>query len=63
IAVMAKIAEGIKWDGALHTPYDQTFNETLPECLLEYLKGSCDEATAWANFYTALEKVNPDLTH
>ncbi len=63
IAVMSKIADTIKWDGNLHTQYDQTFNETLPECMLEYLKGTCDEDTAWANFYTALEKVNPDITH
>lgn len=63
IAVMSKIADGIVWKGELHTAYDQSFNETLPNCMLEYLKGNCDLDTAWANFYTKLEAVNPDITH
>ncbi len=63
IAVMSKIAEGIKWDGALHTPYDQAFNESLPECMNAYLKGEATLDQAWENFYQILEAKNPDITH
>lgn len=71
IAVMSKIADGIKWDGALHTRYDQTFNETLPQCMNEYLKSLAGVEgvpgvtldKAWSNFYDKLEAVNPDITH
>lgn len=63
IAVMSKIAENIKWDGSLHTPYDQVFNETLPQCMNGYFRGTSTLDEAWANFYTALEAKNPDITH
>ena len=63
IAIMSKIAENIKWDGALHTPYDQVFNETLPQCMNAYLKGTSTIDEAWANFYQQLEAKNPDITH
>lgn len=63
IAVMSKIAEGIKWDGSLHTPYDQVFNETLPEKMNEYFKGTATLDEAWANFYKELEARNPEITH
>lgn len=60
IAIMYPIAENIKWDNSLKTPYDQTFNETLPGEILKYLQGSCTKEEAWTNFYTALKAVNPD---
>lgn len=63
IAIMSKIAENIKWDGSLHTPYDQVFNETLPNEMNAYFKGTATLDQAWANFYTKLEAVNPDITH
>lgn len=62
-AVQAKIAESIKWDNNVHTMYDQTFNETLPECMLEALKGSATEEKAWENFYAELSKKDPTITH
>lgn len=64
VAVMAKVADGIKWDTALHTPYDQTFNETLPNDMLEYLKGNYSTVDAAMNkFYSDLAKVDPRITH
>lgn len=64
-AVMADIADSIVWRKELHTVYDQTFNEALPEALLESLKkdSGVDEATAWNNFYTTLAGVDPSITH
>ncbi|MBP1560547.1 MAG: carbohydrate ABC transporter substrate-binding protein [Oscillospiraceae bacterium] len=63
IKMMAECAKNIKWDPALHTQYDQTFNETLPNNILEYLKGVCDKDTAMSNFYIALSEVAPQITH
>ena len=63
IAIMAKVAEGIKWDPALHTQYDQTFNENLPNAYLEYLQGVVDKDGALSNFYIQLSEVAPQITH
>lgn len=63
IAMMAKCAENIKWDPALHTQYDQTFNEDLPNAFLEYLQGICDKDTALSNFYITLSERAPQITH
>ena len=63
IEMMAKCAENIKWDPALHTQYDQTFNETLPNSILEYLQGVCDKDAAMNNFYIALSEIAPQITH
>lgn len=64
-AVMAKIADNIVWKKELHTVYDQTFNEGLPEALLESLKkdSGVTEEQAWNNFYTTLAGVDPSITH
>ncbi|MCH5350027.1 MAG: carbohydrate ABC transporter substrate-binding protein [Oscillospiraceae bacterium] len=63
IAMMAQCAEKITWDPSLHTQYDQTFNESLPNAYLEYLKGICDKDTALSNFYITLSEVAPQITH
>ena len=63
IAIMYKLAENIKWDADLHTQYDQTFNEKLPEQILEYLKGSCTKEEALNNFYKTLDESCPGVTH
>lgn len=65
IAVMSDIANGVVWDKALHTAYDKTFNETLPEKLGESLKAGSgvDEEKAWNNFYAELSKIDPSITH
>lgn len=63
IAIMAKCAEGIKWVPSLHTQYDQTFNESLPNAYLEYLQGVCDKDTALNNFYITLSEVAPQISH
>lgn len=63
IAILAKVAEGIVWDPALHTQYDQTFNENLPDEFLQYLQGTVDKDTALSNFYIALGEVAPQITH
>lgn len=63
IKMMAECAKNITWDPALHTQYDQTFNETLPNSILEYLQGVCDKDTAMNNFYISLSEVAPQITH
>ncbi|MCH5201547.1 MAG: carbohydrate ABC transporter substrate-binding protein, partial [Oscillospiraceae bacterium] len=63
IAIMAKVAEGIKWEPALHTQYDQTFNENLPNSYLEYLQGVVSKDQALSNFYITLGEVAPQITH
>lgn len=61
IAIMYEVAEGIKWNNDLHTIYDQTFNEKLPEQMLEYLNGASTKDDAWTNFYTFLQTVAPSV--
>lgn len=63
IAIMYKLADNIKWDVNLHTEYDQTFNEKLPEQMLEYFKGSITKEEAFNNFYKTLEENCPGVTH
>lgn len=63
IAIMYEIAENIKWDSNLHTQYDQTFNEKLPEVMQEYLKGVATKDEAFANFYKILDENCPGVTH
>lgn len=63
IAIMAQCAKGIKWDPALHTQYDQTFNESLPNAYLEYLQGITDKDGALSSFYITLSEVAPQITH
>jgi len=63
-AIMAACAENITWDPALHTQYDQIFQETLPGRMLEYLKGDPKtEEEAWNNFYKDLNEKAPDVKH
>lgn len=61
IAIMYNVAEGIKWDNNLHTIYDQTFNEKLPEAMLQYLNGATDKDGAWDNFYKTLQETAPSV--
>ncbi len=67
LAIMYEVAEGITWNNDLHTIYDQTFNETLPEQMLEYLNhlvdssAGVDKETAWTNFYNRLKTVAPQI--
>ncbi len=63
IAIMYKLADNIKWDPSLHTQYDQTFNESLPEQMLEYLKGASTKEEAFNNFYKTLDEKCPGVTH
>lgn len=63
IKMMAECAKNITWDPKLHTQYDQTFNEDLPNSYLESLQGICDEDTALSNFYITLSEKAPQITH
>lgn len=65
IAMMSGIANNIKWIKENHTVYDQTFNEALPEAMLESLKkdSGVSEADAWNNFYKTLAAVDSSITH
>lgn len=61
-AIMADCAKNITWDPALHTQYDQIFQETLPGRMLEYMKGDpATEDEAWQNFYKDLQEKAPDV--
>lgn len=61
-AIMAECAKNITWDPALHTQYDQVFQETLPGRMLEYMKGDPKtEDEAWQNFYKDLKEKAPDV--
>lgn len=61
-AIMADCAKNITWDPALHTQYDQVFQETLPGRMLEYMKGDPKtEDEAWQNFYKDLAEKAPDV--
>ncbi len=63
IKMMAECAKDITWDPALHTQYDQVFNETLPEAILQYLQGTCTKEEAMNNFYITLSEKAPQVTH
>lgn len=61
-AIMAECAKNITWDPALHTQYDQIFQETLPGRMLEYMKGDPKtEDEAWQNFYKDLKEKAADV--
>ncbi|MDE6595952.1 MAG: ABC transporter substrate-binding protein [Oscillospiraceae bacterium] len=63
IKMLAECAEDITWDPKLHTQYDQTFNEDLPNAYLESLQGVCSEDEAMSNFYITLSEKAPQITH
>ena len=63
IKVLGDMTDEIKWDSSLHTVYDQTFNETLPNSMLTYLNGTKTKDEAMAAFYNALKDVAPQITH
>lgn len=63
-AIMAECAKNITWDPALHTQYDQIFQETLPGRMLEYFRGEpATEDEAWNNFYKDLDEMAPAIVH
>lgn len=57
IKVLGDMTDDIKWDSALHTVYDQTFNEDLPNEMLTYLKGTVTKEAAMKAFYDKLDDV------
>lgn len=57
IKVLGEMTDDIKWDSALHTVYDQTFNETLPNEMLTYLNGTVTKEAAMKSFYDKLDDV------
>lgn len=63
LAIMNEVALATVWDTKKHTAIDQTLNETLPNNMLEYLKGSTDKEGALNNFYEKLAAVDPTITH
>lgn len=65
IAMMSGIADNVKWIKENHTVYDQTFNEALPEAMLQSLikESGVSEEVAWTNFYKTLASVDPRITH
>ncbi len=63
IAAMAAMADEIVWDSSLHTVYDQTFNEDLPNTMLTYLNGTVSKDQAMKDFYRKLSDVAPKITH
>ena len=48
---------------AKSTMYDQTCTERLMTAMTDYYNGVVDLDTAWANFFTAVEEIHPELTH
>lgn len=63
IKMMAECAKNITWDPKLHTQYDQTFNEDLPNSYLESLQGISSEDEAMSKFYITLSEKAPQITH
>lgn len=43
------------------SPYDQGLNENIQTAMHDYFAGTVDKATAWANFYTKIATVYPEL--
>lgn len=52
-----------KINRAASTMYDQTCSEKIQAAMSDYFNGNVDLETAWANFFTAVEEVHPELTH
>ncbi len=63
IKVLGDMTSEIVWDSSLHTVYDQTFNETLPNTMLTYLNGSVTKEAAMDAFYKTLAETAPQITH
>lgn len=63
IKMLAECAKNITWDPKLHTQYDQTFNEDLPNSYLEFLQGVSTEDEAMSKFYITLSEKAPQITH
>lgn len=63
VKVFAGMADEIVWDSSLHTVYDQTFNEDLPNNMLSYLNGTSTKEQAMSAFYVKLAEVAPSITH
>lgn len=66
LAIMDEVAKATVWDTTKHTAIDQTLNETLPNCIYEYLSGKEGVDTkekALNNFYDKLAAVDPTITH
>ena len=51
------MTDEIVWDTALHTVYDQTLNEDLPNNMLSYLNGEMTKEAAMKAFYDKLDDV------
>lgn len=66
LAIMNEVAKATVWDTSKHTAIDQTLNETLPNCIFEYLigkEGVDSKDKALNNFYDKLAEVDPTITH
>lgn len=63
IKIYAEMADEITWDTSLHTVYDQTFNEDLPNNMLTYLSGEKTKDEAMQAFYNTLKDRAPQITH
>ncbi len=63
VKIFADMADDIVWDSSLHTVYDQTFNETLPNEMLTCLNGTKSKDEAMSAFYNKLKDVAPQITH
>lgn len=57
IKVLGDMTDDIVWDTALHTVFDQTFNEDLPNNMLTYLNGTKSKEDAMKAFYDKLDDV------
>lgn len=57
IKVLGDMTDEIVWDTALHTVYDQTLNEDLPNNMLSYLNGEMTKEAAMKAFYDKLDDV------
>lgn len=63
IKIYQAMADEIVWDTKLHTVYDQTFNETLPNEMLTFLNGTKSKDEAMNEFYNKLKDIAPQITH
>lgn len=52
-----------KIDRSNISSYDQTCTEKIQSAMADYFNGTVDLDTAWANFYTAVTEVHPELTY
>ena len=60
IKLFAEAAKKIDMSNA--SPYDQGLNESIQTAFHDYFNGTVDEATAKANFETAIKEKYPELT-